>query len=401
MKKLIPALLAASLFAVTLVQGASPALAAGTETIEASIVAGTKGATLPSGLTATLDGVRASHEFIPEQTAPVDATGHFKFTGLPDDGTYVVSVSIDGALYTAMVGKPNAQDLATAQITVYGSTTSDSKIQVTTANWVVGAIDLPNQQITMLETIQIANQGDTTYVGDHRGDPGSDLPGLLPRTLRLPLPDGASGFQPQQGFDASTLLPVAGGWVDTVPITPGSHDYAYSYQLAFADGGAELRKSVPYPIGKLRVLVPNAGLELRSDRLQGTGTVNVGGRSYVVLEGDNLPANTVVTVDLLGLPTSPVGRLDPNGMQDAGFVAIGLALLAALYLGLRPRRPAVGLDSVAERQLLLHKLAQIDDRYAAGQIDAERYQAERAQRKRELIDLLMGGRATADGTGAA
>jgi len=342
MNKILPTLLATGLFALTLLQGAQPAFAAGTETIEGSVVAGTKGATLPTGLTATLDGVRGTHEFIPEQTAPVNATGHFKFAGLPDDGTYVASVTVDGALYSAMVGKPNAQGLATAQVTVYGSTTSDSQIQVTTANWVVGAVDLSNQQITMLETLQIANRGDTTYVGDHRGDPGSDLPGVLPRTLRVPLPDGASGFQPQQGFEGSSLLPVAGGWVDTVPVSPGTHDYAFSYQLAFADGGAEIRKSVPYPIGKLRVLVPNVGLELRSDHLQGTGTVDVGGRSYVVLEGNNLPANTVVTIDMLGLPTSPVGRIDPNAMRDAGFVAIGLALLGALYLGLRPRRQSVG-----------------------------------------------------------
>ncbi|HEX5416019.1 MAG TPA: hypothetical protein VFZ25_10165 [Chloroflexota bacterium] len=401
MNKLLPALLAAGLFALAVVPGARPAFAAGTETIEGSVVAATKGVTLPDGLTATLDGVRDGHQFVAEQTTPVDATGHFRFAGVPDDATYVVTITVGGAPYTAMVGKPNAQGVASTQLNVYGSTTNDSQIQVTTANWVVGAVDLPNQQITVLETLEVTNRGDTTYVGDHKGDPGSDLPGVLPRTLRLPLPDGASAFHPEQGFEGSNLLPVSGGWVDTVPITPGTHAYAYSYQIAFADGGAELRKTVPYPIGKLRVLVPNVGLELRSDHLQGTGTIDIEGRSYVVLEADNLAANTTVTIDMLGLPTSPVGRIDPSAMRDAGFLAIALALAVALYFGLRPRRSTNAPDAAAERQALLRALARIDERYAAGQIDAERYQAERAQRKRELIDLLMGGRSTADGTGAA
>jgi|GEM_PF-4955058 len=399
MKKILAAVGILSL--LTLFGIAPPVLAASTETIDGTVISGTKGAQLPNGLTATLDGVRGNHEFVPEQAAPVATGGRFHFTGLPNDATYVVSVTIDGAIYTAMVPKPNSQGVATAQLTIYGSTTSDAAIKVTNANWVVGTVDLPNQQITMLETIQVDNTGDQTYVGDHRGDPGSDVPGVLPRTLRIPLPDGASGFQTNQGFEGSSLLPVSGGWVDTTPLTPGSHSYAYTYKIAFASGGAELRKAMPYPIGTLRVLVPNAGLELRSDHLKESGTVDVGSRSYVVLEGTNIPANTVVTVDMLGLPSTPVGRIDPTAMRIAGFVVIGLAVISVLFLGLRPRRPIVAPDVVSQRQVLLRQLAHIDDRYAAGLVDASRYQSERAHVKRQLIDLVMGGRATADGSGVA
>jgi hypothetical protein len=132
---------------------------------------------------------------------------------------------------------------------------------------------------------------------------------------------------------------VAGGYVDTQPVLPGAHQIAYTYRIAYAEGGMEIKKALPYPTQKLRVLVPNVGLDLRTDRLTAAGTVDIAGRPFQVLAADNLQANQNVTLDALGFPISPTARLDPQLMTTVGLAIVGLAVLAALILGLRPYRP--------------------------------------------------------------
>ncbi len=80
-------------------------------------------------------------------------------------------------------------------------------------------------------------------------------------------------------------------------------------------------------------------------------------------------------------------------------LAIGLAVLFAVFFGLRPKA-AARVDRVAERATLVASLAGLDDSFAAGRIDSELYESERAARKRALVDLVLGERAPADQSGA-
>ncbi|HUX88800.1 MAG TPA: hypothetical protein VMW65_17475, partial [Chloroflexota bacterium] len=244
------------------------------------------------------------------------------------------------------------------------------------------------------------NAGDRTYVGDHRGDPGSATPGILPRTLRLPLPDGTSDFQVVEGLDPGTLLPVENGYVDTAPVTPGNHQIVYTFKMGYSAGVAELHTALPYPASNVHFLAPDAGLQFRSDRLGDGGTTQIGGNNYRVLGTSNLKANDVITVDVVGLPELATSRLSPSAMQIGGLGVVGLAILGALYFGLRPRS-TTWTDPLAERRVLLASIAQLDDRYATGQLNVDRYRAERTQKKRQLIDLMLGGRTALDRSGGS
>ncbi len=368
------------------------------EAVEGVVVDGTAGAAVPSGLVVRLERRDAAGRRSSLATATVDERGTFSFPAPPlAEGTSaVVRAEYAGVGYEASVVRAADGTIAPVRLTIYEPTDSDATLQIAAANWVFEGIDTQNQQVLILETLEVVNAGDRTYVGDHRGDPGSDVPGVLPRSIRLLLPSGASGFIPQDGLDPLRLLPVAGGFVDTAPVPPGSHQIAYTYIIAYADGGAELRKALPYPTKTLRVLVPNAGLEIRTDRLHAAGTIEIQGRPYLVLGAEDVPANTNVTVDVLGLPSSPTGRLDPGAIQLFGLSVLVLAVGVALYLGLRPRSHERD-DPATERRALLLALARLDDSLAAGRINPERYQAERARQKRRLIDLALGGSVTADG----
>lgn len=374
------------------------ALAAENLTVTGTIASGTAGWAAPSNLTVVLTGKGTDQKPLPDQAALVDASGRFTFAPVAGASSLEVSTVVDGVTYRAPVAL-SASGAAPVTLKVYQPTTSNSAIRIDSANWVFAGFDLKNEQIIILETLNFENASDQTFVGDHHGDPGSDLPGILPRTLRLSLPVGASDFSPQAGLEPGTLLPVAGGWVSTAPVLPGPHQVVYTYRIAYAEGGMELRKGMDYPIGTLHVLIPNVGLEIRSDHLNNGGTTDLDGRSYLMLEAKELPANTVVTVQALGVPSTAAGRIDPDLTRYAGIGVVILALLAALILGVT-RLQAAPSGADTERLALTRAIAQLDDQFAAGEIKRAEYQAERAARKSELIDLLMGGRIAVDGPGA-
>jgi hypothetical protein len=378
------------------------ATAAGTETIAGKVVDGTAGATLPTGLTVTLQGVGQNHQLTTSQTASVGPDGSFSFANVPADPniTYVVSTEYAGVPYQSALPRASGATTVPVALKIYETTASDAAIRVDSASWLLGALDMGKQQATILALLSVSNDGDRVYVGDRRGDPGSAVPGVLPRTLRISLPRGASDFQPQMGLDPSKLLPVANGFADTAPVLPGKHELAYTYRVGYADGATEISVNLIYPTTKLRFLAPDAGLEFRSDRLGDGGTMQIEGRTYRVLAADNLKADTTVTVDVLGLPAVFSPRLNPQDVQIGGLIVIALGIVLALYLGARSRGPAQG-DPLAERRALLAAIAQLDDRYAAGQVNAERYQTERARQKRQLIDLIMGARASHAGSSEA
>jgi hypothetical protein len=386
------------------VQAAGPP--ASTTAIVGQIVDGTKGSKLPSGLTVELDGVGAGHQFLPTQTTAADPQGRFRFDLPATPGvTYAVSTTYATVTYSATVPKAAGGAPGPVTLTIYEPTTSDSALRLDDVNWLFQGFNLQDSQIQVLETLTVNNTGDHTYVGDHRGDPGSDTPGVLPRTLRLILPAGASGFTPELGLDPSSLLPVAGGYVDTAPVLPGPHQVAYTFRIAYADGAAAIQEAEPYPVSRLHFLIPDVGLQLSSDHLKAAGTVQLQGQSYVMLAADQLPANQAATVEVFGLPSTPVNRLDPTAIEIFGIAFAALAVGLALYLGLRRPPESVPLDlgegpggngAVPDP---VQALADLDRRFEAGEIDPEAYRHERARRKQLLLDQLVVTSVPGDGNG--
>ena len=392
----------AFVLALTTVGGSvGTAAAAGTDAISGTVVDGTAGAALPRGLVVTLQRVGPGHQSVVNQKASVGASGRFTFADVPTDPSvsYFVSTEYAGVPYVSTVPKANGGATTTVPVKVYEPTTSDTAIKIDDESWLLGSVDVDKQQALVLVTLVVSNDGDRVYVGDHRGDPGSAVPGILPRTLRVTLPRGASDFQPQLGLDPAALLPVEGGFVDTAPVLPGQHDLAYTYRIGFAETVAEIQATLSYPTAKLRFLAPD-GLGFRSDHFGDDGTVQLQGQTYRVLGADQLKADTTVTVDVIGLPAVTASRLSPRDMQLGGLALIALAIVLALYVGLRSRGARVA-DPLAERRVLLASIAQLDDRYAAGQLGDERYRAERARQKRQLIDLIVGGRASTNSSGVS
>ncbi len=395
------ALIAVALLTLVLLSSTSVAGAASTQSIKGVVVDGTAGAVLPTGLVVQLHEGGSATPSVVDRTTQAAADGTFAFSDVPVDPGFKYHLRVDygGATYDVPVPAVGSDSSGPISVKVFEPTTSEDVLRIDSANWVIQSIDDQAQQVVVLETINLNNVSDRSYVGDYRGDPGSDSPGVLPRTLRLYLPRGASEFQPLAGLDPASLLPVAGGFVDTKPIQPGIHQIAYTYQIAYADGGMEIQKALPYPAAKLRVLAPNAGLEYRSDRLAAAGTLDLQGRPYLVLSADQVPANVNVTLDALGFPVSTVGRLDPNIVQAVGLAIVAIAIVAALVLGLRPFRSSRD-NAIDPRQEILRSIARLDAQHADGRIDQHRYESERSQQKQSLLTLATGGAQSTSNAGS-
>ena len=107
--------------------------------------------------------------------------------------------------------------------------------------------------------------------------------------------------------------------------------------------------------------------------------------------------STVVPIQLTGLGSA--GGLGPNQLA---LVSLGVVLLVLgggvlIYTMRRPvgrattnAADAIDADAIEQERLqLLVRLATLDDRYAAGQINARAYKAERARGKRRLVELTV------------
>jgi hypothetical protein len=122
----------------------------------------------------------------------------------------------------------------------------------------------------------------------------------------------------------------------------------------------------------------------------------MGGQTYATLSASNLARAAIVPLQLTGLDGT--GGLSPNQLA---MVSLGVALLVlgGGVLLFTVRRPAVlsrgrvgpiePNDLEQERLQLLVRLATLDDRFAAGEIPARDYEAERERGKRRLVELTL------------
>jgi hypothetical protein len=198
------------------------------------------------------------------------------------------------------------------------------------------------------------------------------------------------------------------------------------YLLPYTGTKAELAHTVPYPIAKLSVLV-TAGPKVQTELAdQGQQTVNEG--QWNNFGADNLPAGQEISLRLSGLerasatdagapaaPASSAMVLSYNpgvliGVTVLAFV-VAFVILGAYFFRKPPEEPGApalsplsqpesGEDLAAKRQQLLESIAQLDDAFAAGDIDRARYDNLRAAQKRSLL-LVTRQMATSSDTAVA
>jgi len=349
------------------------ASAQATGTLDGTVTQGTPGGGSVSGLPVLLL-VFKDEQKVDEQHTTTDVNGHFRFEGLDPapERIYFPVVDYQGVSYYSDPLTFKDSTAQSVQITIYEPTPSDEKIAVPRANMIVTGAE--PDRLYLMEMGVVANSGDHTYTGAE--------------TLHFPLPAGAENFAPRFGFLANSVSQRPDGFVVNGPVLPGEHQLAYSYELPASGQEVVLTRRIAYPTETFSLFVPlQDGLQVSSPQLSDDGTRDLGGQTYRVFSASHLARGEQVSMRFSGLPAMPGATAQRLGylLLVAGAAISIAALVFAWRRGATtPAAAPAAEPAAARRERLLDILADLDERYEAGELDQAEYQRSRDVAKRRL-----------------
>ena len=377
---------------------------AGEVTITGRVVNGTADGITPSGIEVTLHMIGNSGE-LDIFTATTDDDGRFRFqvTGTGGDVVYAIATSYEDVSYSRNLA-PSALS-EPVELTVYETTDDVGVIQVDADVLLVRGADEDKNSLLAFEVLSLVNNGDRTFV------PDLDQPGRM-NFLRFSIPTGIRDLEVSSDLPGGQIITVGSGFALTAPVTPGSHQVAYTYRMPYTGTGVDLPHSFPMGADTFRFLMADAIGSLRdSDLIVSPPLMDDAGEIYRVWEKGDLEPGDRVNMEIGGLPQpGPLGRLG-NSLTDGPYLkigipsAVGVVLAALLLYGVAFRRvekatasragPESGADAPAadgpesplegERRALVERIAELDDLYERGVVAQSNY----AQRRQEMKDRLL------------
>lgn len=322
-----------------------------------------------------------------QRTTQADANGRYSFSGLDRDPNivYITLARYQDVNYPTdqpfqLQDEPTHQ----ADIAVYDATTDDGAIQLESLNLLVLGAD--QGMLQFMEMGALVNAGDRTFVTDNPQDQA------LAHAIKFPLPSGALSPQMQSGFNNQDVTAGVGGVQVTSPVPPGRHQFALSFQLPYTGSSADLSVQVPYPTTAFSVYVPDNGPRLSASALSASAPAQLGGQTYLLYNASNVPRATMLPAQLTGL-----GAAAGLGPTQLAFISLAVVLLVlgggVLLFGMRGRHPQIapsdGPATDQEHLELVVRLAALDERFAAGEVDSTEYERERQRGKQRLRELAV------------
>lgn len=321
-----------------------------------------------------------------EYTATTSEDGSFRFEDLPvNQGEgYIATVTYADAEYHSSLILLFENPDATADLTVYEPTEDPSVIQIASRGVIIAGADRMAGALEVFEIVSLDNTSDRAYVGQD----GS--------VLRVPLPEGATQIiqQPQSGFNFGQVRFEEGTLITTGTVTPGSHDAMFAYLVPYEGTKATLEIGTAQPTDALSVLIEADTFKISSPSMQDAGTANIGGTVYQVLSAEQPVVGDVIAVTVDDLPKPGSAESDRGTLYAGIAAAVGLVVAGGLMVQVVRRRRQVAATEAgsvvldlpddpegleAERLALAAELNRLDEERAAGQVDEETYQQERAE----------------------
>jgi hypothetical protein len=388
-------LVAVALVMAMLPFGALSALAAPNDgTVSGTISNKTNGGGSTAGATVILVSFGRNEQApLGQQTAQADGDGHYSFSGLDRDPNiiYLTVAKYQNVNYPSdspfqLVDQANTQ----ADITVYDSTTTDDSIQLESLNLLVMGAD--QGVVQCMEMGALLNNGDRTFV---TADPQDQQ---LANAIKFSLPKGALSVQMQTGFSDQDVIPGVGGIQVTSPILPGRHQFAMSFQLPYNGSNVDVGLQIPYQTGSFTMYLPDSGIKLQDSPLLSGGPAQLGGQTYSLYSASNVSKSTMIGGQLAGL-----GGTSGLGQSQLALISLGVVLFiiggGVILFGGRLRREQVldapkvaAADNDQERLELVVRMAALDERFAAGDVNETDYAAERERGKQRLRELTLARR---------
>ncbi|HXV36596.1 MAG TPA: zinc ribbon domain-containing protein, partial [Myxococcota bacterium] len=229
------------------------------------------------------------------------------------------------------------------------------------------------------------------------GDEPLRAPGGEP-LLCIALPAGASDlrFSPETlalglARDPSGALAVRG------PLPPGELELSLHFLVPIDRAEPLFSHAMPLDVPLLSVLVADTGVAVETSRLHRRRPIRTPDRSYLHLEGFEIPAGEWVELRLR--PLAARRALPGTAAAGIALAAAGLAL-AYLVAPLRPReaaaleRPSAAASHAAdEREAVLAAIHGIEEDFEIGKLSEADYREMRQALRAEAVSLLRVERA--------
>lgn len=360
---------------------------------------GSAGGTVPASAAITVFAIDPAAETPQRQFDLVaDASGAFSLDDVPysSEGLLVATTSYRDRVFASALLRGDdlaaaaADGVAELPITLYELTDDASVISIA---GMVAQVSVVGDSLEIAQVFNISNTSDRAFTTADLTSDGR------PISVALPLPPGALVASLMGGENRFVIAPDNSAVLDTQMVLPNTSHIVNVIYLVQYGGGAIIEQVLPYAFdGQARVLVRPPEVALAGANFPPAGREVIGQSEFAVYGGTlNLPAGGLLRYDLTGDAAS-AGTVDrgsasvvasnilPLVLVAAG-VLVALIGLAVYVIGARNRAadaPAAG----SQIDALAGLIADLDGDYAAGKLDAEAYQTQRAALKARMARLL-------------
>ncbi|MCX6023566.1 MAG: hypothetical protein NTZ05_17900 [Chloroflexi bacterium] len=342
-----------------------------------------------------------------QRTGTTDTQGGFRFEGLDTskDYTYQVAALYAGLPYgTSGLRFDEGQTEKTVKVDVFDVTGDNPGLYADSASFMLIGADPETESAFALEIVEIVNPSSKAFQPGIGAGSNAAQPMNPANLVRFALPPGATDLTPHIGITDEEIVQIDRGFSSLAVILPGTHEFMYAYRFPYKDGKVEFAKSLLYGAKKFTLLTLDGTGELAApEGLTAGETVELRGQKFRQWGGHDLPPGSSVQLRYKNLP-QPSGIRMPTVMREQPVVAysilgvgggmMGLSLLLLMRARMEKRAallPAEAAASTAgdgEIDGYLAALADLDDRFAAGQVAPAAYETDREALKRDLKDLL-------------
>ena len=415
-KPVVPFILACAAALALVFAGPATGNAQSVGSVSGTVVNGTEGGAVPSGLTVFFLATDELDALVHSGQTETGPNGEFSFPNVPLDGSrYLFNVPYSGVDYRQVVTSAEVTTPVPGGITltVYETTHDVSVIQVSRQVLVIAGVDPKARMVSALEFVRFSNTSDRTLQ--------PDLAAAAPMMsfIRFSLPPQTSELNVNSDLPAGEVISVGTGFAVTSPITPGGHNVEFSFAFPYDGDSVSYRQNLLQGAAVYQLMIPEALSSIRVNALKPAAPVDIQGTPYKVWEIKDSAARQGFTLELTNLRQPSLADRLAASLSSAALwqivipVTLGAGLAVALVLGIvnRPRPVTTQLGSgggiettssevpgqghPGTREDLVLQLALLDQRFESGQEPPEDYNSTRQALKERIMELT---RATEFGT---
>ncbi|MEX2431549.1 MAG: hypothetical protein WD645_06495 [Dehalococcoidia bacterium] len=328
-------------------------------------------------------------------TAQPDASGNFEFPVDVQPGRlYFLSIEYQGARYSTSVEASNLGEQAV--LDVYDATHDPEVLAVESHTIIVTGAVPEDGFLEVWERVAVRNDSGLTLVPDQ----GATEP-AMPSFLRFGLPSGYYNLDVGSSVVGGDVLEVDRGFALDMPIPPtgeAPHQFDFIYRLPYDSSDLDLSRVMRFGAERFFIAVPVDVAHPVAPQLEDLGAAESDGRLLRVLSGQDIGRGETLTLTIteLPLPSAWTRFSQAAGgwyLRIGAPLLVGVAGLGLLGFALRQRTSAgqvpADLGAEDQRQLLLERVADLEERHHAGEVSTGRYAAEREQLKQALLRVEM------------